>query len=66
MQKLQELVWLWMVLGFTILPAIRQWFVQLRRRVLVAKLERARGTKVVTITHSCYTRGAPIPGALVT
>lgn len=49
MQKLQELVWLWMVLGFTILPAIRQWMIQMRRRVLIARVERARGTKVITM-----------------
>ena len=48
MQKLQELMWLWMVLGFTILPALRQFLVQLRRKLIIARVERARGTKVIT------------------
>lgn len=62
MQRLQELVWLWMILGFTILPAIRQWMVQMRRRVLIAQLERQRGTKVITMIHR---QGTGILGTLL-
>lgn len=51
MQKLQDLIWLWMVLGFTILPSIRQFLVQMRRKMLIAKLERERGTKLVSMIH---------------
>ncbi len=51
MEKLQDLFWLWMVLAVTILPAIRQALVALRRRILIARIERARGTKVVTLIH---------------
>jgi hypothetical protein len=54
-QKLQDLLWLWMVLGFTILPAIRQAMVQIKRKVIIAKIERKRGTKVITQTASSYT-----------
>jgi len=54
-QKLQDLLWLWMVLGFTILPAIRQAIVQMRRKAIIAKIERQRGTKVITQTTSSYT-----------
>jgi len=50
-QKLQDLVWLWMILGFTILPGVRQWLVQMRRKMLIAKLEQERGTKVITMIH---------------
>lgn len=50
MQKLQDLLWLWMILGFTVLPAIRQWLVAMRRKMLITKLERQRGTKVITIS----------------
>lgn len=62
MQKLQELVWLWMILGFTILPAINRWLVQIRRKMLVTKLEKARGTKVITMIHR---QGSGILGALM-
>lgn len=51
MQRLQELAWLWMILGFTILPAIRQWLTQMRRQMLIRKIEQSRGTKVVKLIH---------------
>ncbi len=51
MQKLQDLVWLWMIVGFSVLPAIRQWLVQMRRKLLIAKIEQERGTKVITMIH---------------
>lgn len=49
MQKLQDLLWLWMILGFTVLPAVKSFLTNLRRKQIVAKLERERGTKVVTM-----------------
>lgn len=61
MQKLQDLVWLWMLLGFSVLPAIRQWLVQIQRKLLIAKLEQQRGTKVITMIHR---QSAGILGAL--
>lgn len=61
MQRLQELAWLWMILGFTILPAIRQWMTQIRRQLLIRKIEQSRGTKVVNLIHR---QGAGILGAL--
>lgn len=51
MEKLQNLIWLWMILGFTILPAIRQALVSLRRKMLIARIERQRGSKVITLIH---------------
>jgi len=55
MQKLQDLLWLWMILGFTVLPAIRQAMVRMKRKAIIAKIERLRGTKVITQTASSYT-----------
>jgi hypothetical protein len=49
MQKVQDLLWLWMILGVTILPAIRQFFVRMRRKALIARIEKARGTKVISM-----------------
>lgn len=51
MEKLQNLLWLWMILGFTILPAIRQALVTIRRRILIKRIERQRGSKVITLIH---------------
>jgi hypothetical protein len=50
MQKVQDLLWLWAILGFTVLPAVRQYLVSVRRKMLIARVEKARGTKVVTMT----------------
>ena len=49
MQKVQDLLWLWMILGVTILPAVKNFLVSVRRKALVARVERQRGTKVITI-----------------
>ena len=62
MQKLQDLLWLWMILGFTVLPAVKSYLTNLRRKQIVAKLERERGTKVITMIHR---QGAGILGALM-
>lgn len=51
MEWLQNLIWLWMILGFTILPAIRQFLVSTQRRMLIARIERQRGTRVITMIH---------------
>jgi len=51
MQTLQNLVWLVMLVGFTILPAVRQWLAAVKRKALIARLEQARGTKVLTMIH---------------
>ncbi|MFZ5823497.1 MAG: SDH family Clp fold serine proteinase [Bacillota bacterium] len=51
MEQLQNLLWLWMILGFTILPAIRQALVAMRRRMLISRIERQRGTKVIAMIH---------------
>ncbi len=51
MENLQNLLWLWMILGFTILPAIRQALVAMRRRSLIARIERQRGTRVISLIH---------------
>lgn len=61
MDKLQDLLWLWMVLGFTILPAVRQFLASMHRKMLIAKLERERGTKVITMIHR---QGSGLLGAL--
>jgi ClpP class serine protease len=61
MQKVQDLLWLWAILGVTILPAIRQFLVGLRRKSLIARIEKARGTKVITMIHR---QGSGILGAL--
>lgn len=50
MQTLQNLLWLWAVLGFTIIPALQKFYVMLRRKTLIAQIEKARGTKVITMT----------------
>ncbi|HWI53004.1 MAG TPA: hypothetical protein VNT01_12770 [Symbiobacteriaceae bacterium] len=50
MQKLQDLVWLWAILGFTVLPAVKQFLTQMRRKQILTKLERERGTKVITLS----------------
>lgn len=50
-QALQDLVWLWMILGLTILPAVRQWILSIRRQILIARIEKKRGTKVITMIH---------------
>jgi hypothetical protein len=52
MQKLQDLLWLWAILGFTVLPALKAFLTTLRRKALIAKIERARGSKVITISCS--------------
>ncbi len=62
MQKLQDLVWLWMILGFTILPAIQRYMASVRRKMIIAKLEKTRGTKVITMIHR---QGAGILGSLM-
>lgn len=51
MEKLQNLLWLYMILGFTILPAIQKFVATMRRKMLIAKLEKERGTKVVSLIH---------------
>ncbi|MFZ5813846.1 MAG: SDH family Clp fold serine proteinase [Bacillota bacterium] len=51
MENLQNLLWLWMILGFTILPAIRQALVAMQRRRLIARIERQRGSRVITLIH---------------
>lgn len=61
MQKVQDLLWLWMILGFTVLPAIRQYLVTVRRKRLIARIEKARGTKVITMIHR---QGSGILGSL--
>ncbi|HLN62426.1 MAG TPA: hypothetical protein VK464_12815 [Symbiobacteriaceae bacterium] len=48
MQKVQDLLWLWMILGVTILPAVKNFLVSVRRKTLVARVEKQRGTKVIT------------------
>ena len=48
MQKLQDLLWLYMILGFTILPAIRTALQNMRRKQIISKIERERGSKVIT------------------
>ncbi|HYF91892.1 MAG TPA: ATP-dependent Clp protease proteolytic subunit [Symbiobacteriaceae bacterium] len=62
MQKLQELLWLWAILGFTVLPAVKQFLVTMRRKQIVAKMEAERGTKVITMIHR---QGTGILGALM-
>ncbi|HYG59698.1 MAG TPA: ATP-dependent Clp protease proteolytic subunit [Symbiobacteriaceae bacterium] len=51
MQKLQDLLWLWMILGFTVLPAVKTALQTMRRKQILAKLERERGSKVITMIH---------------
>jgi len=51
MENLQNLLWLYMILGFTILPAVRGALVALQRRMLIARIERQRGTKVIALIH---------------
>lgn len=51
MQTVQNLLWLWAILGFTVLPAVKQFVAAMQRRAIIAKLERTRGTKVVTMIH---------------
>lgn len=62
MEKLQNLLWLWMILGFTILPAIRSAVVSMQRKMLIARIERQRGSKVITLIHRSQ---AGILGALM-
>jgi ClpP class serine protease len=61
MENLQNLLWLWMILGVTILPAVRNYLVGVRRRALIRRVEAGRGTKVITMIHR---QGAGLLGAL--
>jgi ClpP class serine protease len=50
-QNLQNLIWLWAILGFTVLPAVKSYLTTVKRKQLVAKMESTRGTKVITMIH---------------
>lgn len=52
MKTLQDLVWLWALLGFTIIPALKSFLTNLRRQQLIAKVERERGSKVITMAFA--------------
>ena len=51
LERLSNLIWLYVVLTMTVIPAIRQAYVAIRRRALVAQLERERGSKVIQLIH---------------
>lgn len=51
MDWLSDLIWLWVVITATILPAVRQWLTNLNRKALIARLEAQRGSRVVTMIH---------------
>ncbi|HEY3367122.1 MAG TPA: ATP-dependent Clp protease proteolytic subunit [Symbiobacteriaceae bacterium] len=61
-QNLQNLIWLWAILGFTIFPAVKAFYTQVRRQMLIAQIEKTRGSKVITMIHR---QDAGILGALM-
>lgn len=62
MKQLQDLVWLWMLLAFTILPAVQALATNVRRNMLIQRIEQERGTKVVRLIHR---QASGILGALL-
>lgn len=51
LERLSNLVWLWVVLTMTILPAIRQWMIGLARQAVIKRLEIKRGSRIITLIH---------------
>lgn len=51
MKWLSDLVWLWVLITATILPALRQWLTSLNRKMLIGRIEAQRGTRVITMIH---------------
>lgn len=61
MENLQNLLWLVMALT-TIVPMLRTFIINMQRKQLIARIERERGTKVITMIHR---QGAGILGLLM-
>lgn len=48
---LSNLVWLAFVVTTAVLPAVRNWLLARSRRALIARLERRRGSRVISLVH---------------
>lgn len=46
---LSNVMWLVFLVGTVVLPAVRRLLLERARRALVARLEKARGSKVITV-----------------
>lgn len=51
MEKLSNMIWLYVVITMTIIPAIRQFMVNLARQMALKKLEQKRGSRVLMMIH---------------
>jgi ClpP class serine protease len=50
-ERLSNLIWLWIVVTMTIIPMIRQWMVTVARQALIKRLETKRGSRVILLIH---------------